>query len=93
MSDINFYKSKAWRRKRLYILMRDKYCQECLRRKRLRQANTVHHIKPLEVAPELALVDDNLESLCASCHNILHPEKHGGKAITQEIAGVRVIKI
>jgi 5-methylcytosine-specific restriction endonuclease McrA len=35
----------------------------------------VHHIKPIEQYPELALVDENLESLCFACHNIEHPEK------------------
>ncbi|CAJ0571029.1 unnamed protein product, partial [Mesorhabditis spiculigera] len=35
----------------------------------------VHHIKPLEDFPDLALSDDNLESICPTCHNQEHPEK------------------
>jgi len=33
----------------------------------------VDHIKELEDYPELALDDDNLETLCVNCHN----KKHG----------------
>lgn len=49
----------------------------------MRDATTVHHIKHLDEHPELALVDSNLISLCADCHNKAHPEKggqrHGGQ--------------
>lgn len=41
----------------------------------MREAKTVHHIKHLEDAPELAFEDSNLISLCYSCHNKAHPEK------------------
>ena len=51
----------------------------CARYGRQREAKIVHHIKELEDHPELALVDDNLVSLCVSCHNKAHPEK-GTKA-------------
>lgn len=73
-----FYKSKQWRRKREMILRRDCYqCQDCKRYGRLRPAVTVHHIQHLEDAPELALTNSNLISLCAKCHNKRHPEKGG----------------
>jgi 5-methylcytosine-specific restriction endonuclease McrA len=29
---------------------------------------TVHHIKPVRLAPDLALDPDNLVTLCRSCH-------------------------
>lgn len=75
---MNFYKSKAWKRKRERILKRDGYmCQHCKRYGRMRQAVTVHHIKSYEDHPELGLVDDNLISLCNACHNKQHPEKGG----------------
>ena len=78
MNTETFYKSRAWQRKREAILRRDKYiCQNCKRYGRKTEATTVHHIKHLEDAPELALDNDNLVSLCAACHNKLHPEKGG----------------
>ena len=74
-----FYKSAAWKKKRLLILRRDSYqCQDCKRYGRIRQAVTVHHIQHLDECPELAFQSDNLISLCAECHNKRHPEK-GGK--------------
>ncbi|MDE5884327.1 MAG: HNH endonuclease [Oscillospiraceae bacterium] len=74
-----FYKSAAWKKKRLVILRRDGYqCQDCKRYGRIRQAVTVHHIQHLDEHPELAFRSDNLISLCAECHNKRHPEK-GGK--------------
>ena len=71
-----FYGTEKWKRKRAAILARDKYqCQICKRYGRMRQATEVHHIKHLEDAPELALVSENLVSLCKACHNKEHPEK------------------
>ena len=73
-----FYKSKAWKQKRAAILRRDNYqCQRCKRYGRLRQAQTVHHIKHYDEYPELALDNNNLISLCNDCHNAMHPEKAG----------------
>lgn len=75
-----FYKSRAWLRCREYVLIRDNHlCQPCLKKKKLTPANTVHHIMPLEEAPELALDPDNLESICPSCHNKEHREKGSGR--------------
>lgn len=78
-----FYETSLWRNKRKKILRRDKYlCQECKRygRKKNGQpvpAVLVHHIKPYEQFPELALADSNLVSLCEGCHNKKHPERGG----------------
>lgn len=77
-----FYNSKEWGICRENVLIRDDYlCQECLKdpENPLIPADMVHHIKPLEEYPELALNEDNLESLCNSCHNKEHPEKGGGE--------------
>lgn len=81
-----FYKSTRWLRKREKILRRDKYlCQECRRYHRRTTdgnpvlAELVHHIKPYELYPELGLRDDNLVSLCSSCHNKKHPERAHGR--------------
>lgn len=68
-----FYKSGKWKSKRDKIFRRDKYlCQECIRHGKTTQADTVHHIKPLESNPELYLDSKNLISLCKSCHNSMH---------------------
>lgn len=67
------YKSRRWKRKRENMLRRDGYkCKECIRYGRVTQANTVHHIKPVESHPELAFDNMNLISLCAGCHNKMH---------------------
>ncbi|MFU1798198.1 HNH endonuclease [Paenibacillus azoreducens] len=83
MKQVNpFYKSKEWRKCREKVLIRDHYlCQQCLRKGILTTANTVHHIKPLEDYPELALDENNLESICPTCHNKEHPEKGRGKKV------------
>lgn len=83
MKKVNpFYKSKEWRKCRIAVLIRDHHlCQPCLRKGRVTTANTVHHIKPLESHPELALDEDNLESICPTCHNQEHPEKGSRKPV------------
>ena len=75
-----FYKSAAWIRKRKDIVDRDN--NECQRCKALGFATVgqltpldVHHKIHLEDSWELRLEDENLITLCRSCHNIHHPEK------------------
>lgn len=73
-----FYRSKPWRRKREYILKRDKYlCQECKKYGRNTEANVVHHLIEIEDDSSLKLTNSNLQSVCKACHNKLHPEKGG----------------
>ncbi|MGE6894466.1 HNH endonuclease [Priestia flexa] len=82
-----FYNSGDWKRMREYIKKRDGYeCQECKRQgkvsvdtyeysqraKRKKIKLVVDHIKELEECPDLALDDENLETLCVTCHNIKH---------------------
>jgi 5-methylcytosine-specific restriction endonuclease McrA len=75
-----FYCSKKWRSKRQYILSRDGFlCQECKKYGRNTEAKIVHHIKEIDDFPELKLKNNNLVSVCASCHNKIHPEKGGHK--------------
>jgi 5-methylcytosine-specific restriction protein A len=76
MDTIRFYKSNTWRKCREYVLIRDRYlCQRCLEEGKLTPATTVHHKQHLKDRPDLALSADNLQSVCYSCHNKLHPEK------------------
>ncbi|WP_072330573.1 MULTISPECIES: HNH endonuclease [unclassified Paenibacillus] len=75
-----FYKSAAWLKCREAVLIRDHYlCQPCLRKQKITCAYAVHHIQSLHDRPDLALTMDNLESICAACHNKEHPEKAAGK--------------
>lgn len=70
-----FYHTIAWRKKRVAILRRDHYaCVRCRAQGKYTRAATVHHVKHLRDCPELALTDSNLQSLCASCHEEMHPE-------------------
>ena len=74
--DMDFYHTKQWQNIRERALKRDGYkCRECARFGKIRPATQVHHIKPIEEAPELKLDMDNLISLCMACHNKKHPEK------------------
>lgn len=69
----SFYKSKRWLKKRPRILRRDEYCcQECRRYGKTTLATVVHHIFPFELYPLLALVNENLISLCHKCHEQMH---------------------
>ena len=83
-----FYDSGSWKRLRKHIRNRDNNeCQECKRQgkvfidtnqysekaKRKKIQLIVDHIKELEDYPELALDEENLETLCVYCHN----KKHG----------------
>lgn len=96
-----FYKSRAWRALRREALQRDNYlCQDCLAAKaagemiRPREATVVHHIKPREFYPELAMDLDNLVSLCDACHNKRHPEKGQREGSAKPTpGGVRIIKV
>jgi 5-methylcytosine-specific restriction endonuclease McrA len=71
-----FYHGTKWKYKRLSVLERDhNECQICKRKGKLTIANTVHHIKHIEDAPELSLEEDNLVSVCRNCHELEHPER------------------
>lgn len=75
-----FYTSRAWTRKRAAILERDHYeCQMCKAAGGYSRGVVVHHIKHLDARPDLALVDDNLITVCEACHNALHPDKFGAQ--------------
>lgn len=64
-----FYKSEKWKRARLKSMEKHHWlCQDCLARGIITTAEMVHHIKPLRLFPELALVQENLRPLCNKCH-------------------------
>lgn len=67
------YKSKRWMSLRARILRRDGYqCRECRRYGKAVQADTVHHVYPAALYPELSWAPWNLVSLCSDCHNAMH---------------------
>lgn len=68
-----FYKSRKWKRKRETTLRHYDYeCQEARQYGKTEQAETVHHIYPLEEYPELALVGWNLLPITNKAHNTFH---------------------
>lgn len=72
----NFYKTYKWKIKRKEILVRDNYeCQKCKARGKVAKATTVHHKKEYKYFPNLALTDENLQSLCRACHEEEHPDR------------------
>lgn len=64
------YHSPAWNKIRKMKLNKDPLCEECMEAGRYTKATLVHHRLPLSEGggnnPE------NLESLCAACHNRIH---------------------
>lgn len=75
----NFYRTKEWLNFRLYILTRDNYlCIECLKQGKYTKGNTVHHIIPIRGGQEgwdKRLDEDNVITVCESCHSKIHKHK------------------
>lgn len=88
-----FYLSPEWRELRKWVLQRDNYlCVPCYRKQKISAAIIVHHLKPIETHPELALDPENCVSQCGTCHNKVHPERAKTKAVEQREYKARVIK-
>ena len=64
-----FYKSQAWQRFRTAYIQAHPLCVECQRYGRVKAAVIVDHIIPFKKAPERALDESNMRSLCRACHN------------------------
>ena len=67
-----FYQSKAWKKTRRYIFLRDMgLCVRCGK-----PGDIVHHkihLTPNNIDdPSISLNEDNLETLCRECHAIEH---------------------
>jgi 5-methylcytosine-specific restriction protein A len=61
--------NRTWNKVRAVKLVGNPLCEECLKAGIVKQAEEVHHIKPVAEFPELRLAIDNLQSLCRVCHN------------------------
>lgn len=62
-----FYHSKEWKRLRQNFLIENPFCVECRKAGKLTKATVVDHIVPIRQGGH-ALDENNLQSLCASCH-------------------------
>jgi 5-methylcytosine-specific restriction protein A len=72
--DKKFYDSALWRKTRLAVLKREPWCRECKRLGIATLATVVDHIIPLRmVGPKVS--PDNLQPLCAACHNVKRSEE------------------
>ena len=67
--DKAFYASTTWRELRRLFLLDHPLCADCDREGRLVRAEHVHHKAERKERPDLALDWENLEALCAPCHN------------------------
>lgn len=68
-----FYGSHEWRKlAKSVIKSARKECALCKKEHRLTRATTVHHIRHLKDAPELAYERSNLMPLCHDCHERMH---------------------
>jgi 5-methylcytosine-specific restriction protein A len=74
-----FYDSGPWRKLRAWKLATDPLCERCKASGRYVAASHVHHRTERSEAPELALDEANLESLCHPCHSRHHATR--GKEI------------
>ena len=63
------YQSARWQRLRRRLLLKYPLCAECERQGWITQATVVNHIKPHKGNPELFWDEDNLQTLCKSCHD------------------------
>lgn len=83
MSENPIYKelitSTRWAKLRARKLTSQPRCEECLKKGKLKIADQVHHVIPVErgvgsrmVMEELCFDFNNLESVCEKCHKEIH---------------------
>jgi 5-methylcytosine-specific restriction endonuclease McrA len=76
MNKAGFYQSARWRALRLIALRRDRWhCVICGSNVSGKGQARVDHILPVATHPALALVIDNLRTLCTTCDAQGHREK------------------
>ena len=74
-----WYKSKWWRKIRLYILANDPFCVACLSNNIYEASVVVDHVKPHKGDKLIFNDPDNLQALCKPCHDRKTAyEKRGG---------------
>ncbi len=65
----NPYNNAEWRKLRADQLREHPECRRCAQVGRYTRATVADHIKPHKGDHELFIDPDNLQSLCATCHN------------------------
>jgi 5-methylcytosine-specific restriction endonuclease McrA len=63
------YKTKMWRQLRGVHLAKNPLCAECWQRGRTVIASVVHHLTPHKGRWHLFVDPDNLQAVCAKCHD------------------------
>jgi 5-methylcytosine-specific restriction enzyme A len=66
---VRLHNSTAWKRLRELKRQQTPYCEICETQGRLVPVEQVDHIERVQDRPDLALVLENLRSLCMSCHS------------------------
>lgn len=83
------YQNKNWKTLRESHLKRHPLCEVCLEKGVVTPAGQVHHkVSPFSrgrIDWELFLDDNNLESICPTCHALKHQEERGYKSPEQTI--------
>lgn len=94
-----FYNTKDWKRKREAILRRDNYIDQLEKRAGFNvNADTVHHVFPIDQYPEYRLKSWNLISVSRETHEALHNRITGelseaGTKLLHEVAKREGIKL
>lgn len=71
-ADVNKKYGRAWQRIRARYATAHPLCEQCLKEGRITPVEEVHHVLPVSKGGTHA--EDNLMSLCRSCHNKIHHE-------------------
>ncbi|TLN22475.1 HNH endonuclease [bacterium] len=74
----SWYSDPTWRRLRMIQLREFPLCAECERNGTITPATIVDHIIPHRGKWEMFVDGENLQSLCASCHNRKTAKEDGG---------------
>lgn len=67
-----------WQMLRNRFIAQHPYCEECMKRGVLTMATDVDHVKPHHGDPRLLYDEENLQSLCKSCHSRKTVKEDGG---------------
>jgi len=81
----DFYRSTEWLMLRQYILSKNPLCERCLKKDRITPATEIHHRVDLAYFPEGRLDPNNLEALCAPCHNSHSAREATGSELDLEV--------
>lgn len=88
----SFYNTPRWKRLRKFKMMNDPLCENCEDKGIIRQADEVHHVKPIDIINpnEEDIYDyDNLKSVCKECHVLFHSFLNRGLNPIESIIAAR----